>query len=257
MVDINVTPKRQSCIPRTGWLCTDNPRYHLTFDIDWAPDFCVKIILDKLKQADIKATFFVTHESDIIVDILKEGHEVGWHPNFMPNSSQGRCFDEIMEYLFKIAPNATAIRTHSLFQSSPLLFDIFSKFPRLKLDLSSFMYKFPYVDSFQWSYNGVFFNRINYNWADDFAFFDEKFSWNKSDFYGDTTIFGFHPVHIALNSGNSTNYNRLKNDISKKALWSIKESELKKYENYEHGARNFLDAILDSGAQPIGLFDLL
>lgn len=257
MIEDNINPKGQPNRSNLELLSTSRLRYHLTFDVDWAPDFCVNTILDKLNKANVKATFFVTHESDIIIDILNQGHEVGWHPNFMPNSSQGENFNKIMEYLFKIAPNASILRTHSLFQSSPLLFEIFSNYPQLKLDLSCFMYRFPFVDAFQWTYNDVFFHRINYNWADDFAFFDKKFFWNKPDFFGNTTVFGFHPIHIGLNSGNSSNYNRLKNDISKKLLWKVKESELKKYENYGYGARNFLDAILESDGQSIGLYDLL
>ena len=209
-----------------------NYKYHLTFDIDWAPDFCISNILNKLKNAQIKATFFVTHLSDIIVDIINQGHNVGLHPNFLPNSSQGKNLDEIMDYLFKIAPNAIALRTHALVQSSPLLWELFSKFPQLKFDISLFTYKFPLVKVFDWTFEGVSFKRINYNWEDDCAFFDSEFLWNKPKFYSDITVFDFHPIHVALNSRDNKNYNRLKNNISGKPLWQATEDEVKKTENY-------------------------
>ena len=31
--------------------------FHLTFDIDWAPDFCVELILNLLNKKNIKAKY--------------------------------------------------------------------------------------------------------------------------------------------------------------------------------------------------------
>ena len=66
---------------------TDNCQYHLTFDIDWAPDFLISQIIDKLNKKNIKATFFITHQSDIIKDIAENGHTIGLHPNFLAGTS--------------------------------------------------------------------------------------------------------------------------------------------------------------------------
>ena len=70
--------------------------YHLTFDIDWAPDCCVEYILNKLKKQKIKSTFFITHETDIIDEIRKDGHSLGIHPNFLKDSTQGNSELEIV-----------------------------------------------------------------------------------------------------------------------------------------------------------------
>jgi len=234
-----------------------NYKYYLTFDVDWAPDFCVSNILDKLKNANIKATFFVTHASDIIADIINQGHNVGLHPNFLPNSSQGKCLVEIMDYLFKISPNSTILRTHCLIQSTPLLYDIFNKYQQLKFDFSLLMYKFPLVKAFEWNYDGSNLIRINYNWEDDFAFYDTDFIWERPKFYSDITVFDFHPIHVALNSRDNKKYNLLKREIFGKPLWKATENQLKKFESNEKGTRDFLDAIIESDATPIEFSELL
>ena len=39
--------------------------YHMTFDIDWAPDASIELCLDLLDRHDVKATFFATHLTDL------------------------------------------------------------------------------------------------------------------------------------------------------------------------------------------------
>ena len=86
----------------------NNINYHLTFDIDWAPDCCVEQILLDLKKNSVKATFFITHASDINDEIINQGHHIGLHPNFFPNSTQNSwSFSiNILVYrnLFKLSP---------------------------------------------------------------------------------------------------------------------------------------------------------
>jgi peptidoglycan/xylan/chitin deacetylase (PgdA/CDA1 family) len=228
-------------------------KYHLTFDIDWAPDFCISQVLDKLEDYGVKATFFVTHPSDIIKEIENKGHTIGLHPNFLPNSSHGSTTRKTIDYLLEIAPKATVLRTHALVQSSPLLLDIFSNYGQLKLDLSTFMYRFAYVGRFSWAFNNVSFERINYNWEDDAAFSDEAFDWSSVELFGDINILDFHPIHVALNSSNGDCYHRLKGGLNGKPLSNVSEKNLRLYINELHGASTYLDAILSSKARSISL----
>ena len=149
---------------------------HFTFDIDWAPDESIDKIREILNKKNIKATFFVTHATDILKDLRNDGHEIGIHPNFNKNSSHGSTIEKIIEHLLNIVPDARALRTHSLVQSSTLLHQIFSKYPQLKYDLSIFMHNFPLVSPFNWLSEDVKFTRINYNWEDDSAFYQNEFS---------------------------------------------------------------------------------
>lgn len=232
-------------------------RYHLTFDIDWAPDFAIEEILSILKSKNVKATFFITHASDAIQDISNAGHEVGLHPNFLPNSSQGTSVEEVMDYLLNIYPNARSIRTHSLLQSSPLLHQIFSNYPQLKIDLSVLLYKFPLIAPSPWMLDGVSFTRLNYNWEDDMAFYDDSFSWNQSDLFSQSIIFDFHPIHVALNSSNNDSYIKLKESFANKSLFDVSRSQLLKFRNNSVGACDYLRSIISSNAQPITLREFI
>ena len=99
-------------------------RYALTFDIDWAPDFAILHCLELLDDARCKATFFATHSTPLNQEIVNRGHNLGIHPNFLPNSSQGSSVQEIISECLSYAPDAWCMRTHALVQSSPLLHEI-------------------------------------------------------------------------------------------------------------------------------------
>ena len=49
------------------------------------------------------------------------------HPNFLPNSSHGNSFDEIIENCLKFCPNAKGFRSHRYFEVNDI-FDIFNKY---------------------------------------------------------------------------------------------------------------------------------
>ena len=71
---------------------TDAAEIALTFDIDWAPDWAIDLTAGILREREVRATWFVTHESPA-VDRLREDSELfelGIHPNFLPGSTQAR-----------------------------------------------------------------------------------------------------------------------------------------------------------------------
>ena len=227
--------------------------FHLTFDVDWAPDFAIEYCLKILKEKKIKATFFATHETDLNQEIIKQGHGLGIHPNFLNDSSHGNSTCQIIEKCLSFAPNAKTLRTHSLVQSTPLFYEIFYNFPQLNLDLSIFMNNAEHVERIKWHFNDVSFYRINYNWEDDAQFHDKNFKWSKAHFPGSTSIFDFHPIHVYLNSKDNFNYNNLKKDFSDSPLSNISKEFISSYVNDSSGTKDFLKAIIGSNAKPISL----
>lgn len=219
---------------------------HLTFDIDWAPDWCVEDILDLLNNYKVKATFFITHPSPTIERISSEGHEVGLHPNFLPGSSHGGSVKEIMEYGLRLYPNARVIRAHGLVQSSHLLETIFTEFSSLQYDLSQYAHALPSPVMTKWKYNQADFHRITYNWEDDFYFYHPKFLWDGSGIPGDV-IFDFHPIHIALNSNGPAQYSALKSETQNEALFSLSRDRVEGFRNNGGGSSTMLKAVLESG----------
>ena len=39
---------------------------HITFDLDWCPDFMLEEVLELLSQYKIKSTFFITHKTKLL-----------------------------------------------------------------------------------------------------------------------------------------------------------------------------------------------
>lgn len=231
-------------------------RYSLTFDIDWAPDFAILHCLELLEMFGRKATFFATHDTPINHEIIVQGHELGIHPNFLPGSSHGSNVEEIISECIRYAPDAYCLRTHALMQSSPLLHEIFSKFPQLKLDVSLFMHRSNFAHKAKWSFDGVSFERLLYNWEDDAQFAD--FIENKMPklFFGELTVFDFHPIHVFLNSTDGSEYRKLKSELSNTALNSLDMRSAKRYVSEGIGTGSYLKEILSSKNDCINLSEI-
>ena len=233
-----------------------NQRYLVTFDIDWAPDTAIELCLSILRKNGSKAIFFATHKTDMNLEILRQGHELGIHPNFLPGSSQGNCFEEIMDYCLSCAPEASVMRTHSLVQSTPLLQKIFGLYKQLTVDLSTLTYRFKHVERFPWRFSNVEFERINYNWEDDIEFSNPNFNWQRPEFFGETTIFNYHPIHVALNSSVDTNYRGLIKELNGSPLFLAKHVLLDKFGNKASGTQDHLEAVLQSSKLNAQLEDI-
>ena len=230
---------------------------HLTFDIDWAPDWSVEETLNILDENSVKATFFATHKSKILSKIYDRGHNLGIHPNFYPNSDQGNNPTDAVSFLLKLVPKAHSVRTHGLYQAGNIFLDIFTKFPQLKYDFSTLMYKFPHIGKFPWLFEGTEFLRLNYNWEDDCAFFDKNFSWSSLPTFSDDIIFDFHPIHISLNSSNLKQYKLLKKSIGKVKLNTISKNECGNFVNSGYGSKSFLKLLPNEFEDFVGFEELL
>lgn len=231
-------------------------KYHLTFDIDWAPDFAISQILDLLGKDKNKATFFVTHQCDILADIRAQGHNLGIHPNFLSKTASESGCDDIVASLLEIVPDATMIRTHGLYQSSPMFYKVFGKYSQLKLDMSLYMEDFPLIKRFKWRYDEVEFERINYNWEDDMMFTNKHIDWHFSGLTHPLTIFDFHPVHVALNSSSHNPYRCLISELGDRKLPSCTEAMLNNFRSKTPGTKDFLQALLMSDNQAIDIQDV-
>ena len=231
-------------------------RFALTFDIDWAPDYAILECLALLGRAGCKATFFATHRTPVNGEILARGHDLGIHPNFLPGSSHGQGVAQVISNCLSYAPDAWCVRTHGLVQSTPLLEEMFGTFPHLKLDVSLFMHHSPFAHIVKGEYGGVSFDRLLYNWEDDaeFALFTEQEI--PQLFYGELTVFNFHPIHVFLNSSDGREYRHLKHNYRNVPLNSIDIVDAREYKNTGWGTKTYLTSILDSRYKCVGIGDI-
>lgn len=217
----------------------------LTFDTDWAPDFAIRKAAEFLISNNIKCTWFITHRSEYIDELLtyKEIFEFGIHPNFLEGSTHGNTEDGVLKHIFSVVPEAKAVRTHALHQSSRLLSKMIDEFG-IETDCSLLLYLTkditPHQIYFRHDSKGVF--RIPYFWEDDIHMYDPHADWNlSSPVYkcSGLKIFNFHPMLTYLNSETMQPYEKLKLN---RTLSSVEEKEIDSFVNKDKtkGAGVFL-----------------
>lgn len=188
----------------------------VTLDVDWAPDFAIDAAADALIRAGVPATWFVTHESPAVERLRSRSDifELGIHPNFLPGSSHGASVAAIIEHLLEIVPDATSMRTHNLFQSSPL-FDQIAAICDIVVDVSLFLPSASNLAPVRYRTRHAELVRLPYFWEDDVAMYQQEACWSPGPLLArppSLKIFDFHPIHIALNSADMEPYERLKQE---------------------------------------------
>lgn len=184
--------------------------YVITIDVDWAQDWAIAEVANNLIENNVKATWFITHDSFGIRKLFKYPHlfEVGLHPNFHPESTQGKEPEDVMMYLKRIAPSAKSVRTHGLVQSSRLLRIMREDFDILH-DVSLFLPKTPNIIPHEmfFSRNNKGLLRFPYFWEDDEVMYSPEhcFSFRHKKYHDSgLKIFCFHPIHIIHDQGTGT-----------------------------------------------------
>jgi len=174
-------------------------RVAITSDLDWAPDVAIDYIASIFNQYGIRGTFFCTHRMDVE---STAGHEIAIHPNFTKQKSD---FDAIKE-LFEIYPEAKGIRGHGLYVHGGL-YDIYEQFG---LEYESNFYLPGQVIKPFVIYKGIV--ELPIYFSDDAPLADpDGFNLADADFQEKgLRIFNFHPMHVFLNTGKYSDYERAK-----------------------------------------------
>jgi hypothetical protein len=95
----------------------EKPVFCFTSDVDWASEDVMKEYFKAVIPMDIKPTLFVTHDSKVIQDNYKAGNiERGIHPNFLPGSSHGDSYLEVIKNCAEYAPETYGFRSHRAFE---------------------------------------------------------------------------------------------------------------------------------------------
>ena len=186
----------------------------LTLDIDWAPDFMIDQVADILIQNRVKATWFVTHASPAIGRLREHADlfELGLHPNMLAGSTHGATEDEALQHVRKLLPEAIAMRTHGLYQTSNFLIKAASDYG-VRVDASLYLPPATHLSPHQVFGEGVTLWRVPYFWEDDSEMHRPDSLWDVDDerLNGPgLRIFDFHPVHIVLNTQGYRRYQELK-----------------------------------------------
>jgi hypothetical protein len=217
----------------------------ITFDIDWAPDWCIQLCYDLCKAAGCRATFFATHDSPAIRKISQDNmFEVGIHPNFAQDSTQGVGYHEVLKYCVDLFPDSISMRTHRLDTSSTLFMELNQNFPKIQNDVSILCPFQPNLSPFVFysSHTSTGIVRIPYFWEDDIAAYEPSWDWKLFPLRDGLKIFNFHPTFVALNMEKMDSYMKLKQTHT---LPQCSENDFKPFTNMAGcGTKTFLEECL-------------
>lgn len=106
-------------------LCwSEKPIFCFTSDVDWASEEVLQSSYEDLAGDDLRITYFNTHPSKFISRLTNNGLiRQLIHPNFLPNSSHGNTYQEVMDYCQRLVPDADGFRTHRYFEVNDILDD--------------------------------------------------------------------------------------------------------------------------------------
>ena len=174
---------------------------YITIDVDWACDEVLEYTIDFLERNEIKATFFVTHDTPLLKRLRQSSlFELGIHPNFqylLNGTSKYHDMEEVLDRILEVVPEAVSVRCHSLVQSSPLL-DLF-KAKGLKYDVNLFI---PWESRIELHpikhWNGML--RVPYCWEDDVACITGNWIKDQLSEIKGLKVINFHPIHLYLNT---------------------------------------------------------
>ena len=226
-----------------------NNKIFLTFDIDWAHDDVLNNVIDIVEESNVSATWFVTHKTKVLERLKRNpSFELGIHPNFNflleGNHCAGSNAKDVVQRCLDIVPGATAVRSHSMAQSSVVL-NIFKECG-LTHDVNHFIPHHANFNLKPWVlWDGLL--RVPYIWEDDLHIQYESIGITQknpldiistSDNRG-IVIFDFHPIHVYLNTESLDRYEQTRS-LHQKPAQLIKH----RYEGY--GTYNRLVELLEA-----------
>ena len=227
------------------YIWEEEPVVCFTSDVDWASEDMIKKTFELLDLKSLKITIFNTHESnELEIKVKNKEIDMLIHPNFLPNSSHGDSFEEIIENCLKFCPDAKGFRSHRYFEVN----DIFEIFSKLGFKyFSNFCtrcenYLTPNLHRSGLLSIPIFFEDGGFLLMDpdlNFNNFQENFS------RPGLKVINFHPAHICFNTPNFEYTRNVKDSVSREEWNNLSKENLKRIEYGAFGIRNFIEKMIE------------
>jgi hypothetical protein len=204
-----------------------DPTFCLTFDVDWAPSFIIKEMVDMLENFKLPATFFLTHPLDFE---LPSHIEAAAHPNFLRGSTHGKTEEAVIDHVLEQLPPFIGVRTHGLYWNSRLDEKLYAA--GCRYDSSLFLPLYANITSFVEQH----LVRIPFFWGDGYAMrnkipFDPTLIPNILT--SKLKVFQFHPIYVFLNSESQSHFSSFKSSFIDLKTASRKQLEPFRLPNIE------------------------
>lgn len=224
----------------------DLPVFCFTSDIDWASEAVMSDYFGIINTLEIKPTLFVTHKSSLIESNYQSGNvERGIHPNFLPNSSHGKSFREVIDTCINFAPEAYGFRSHRAFEVTDITH-------LLKNDFG-YKYVSHQISVFQPSVIPILHESglINFPvFFEDGTHLYNKLELNIQEYLQyfikpGIKVISFHPMNFIFNSPSLTYMRNIKDTLSREEYQNISASTIERLSNNNFGIRNTVIDIIN------------
>ena len=182
-------------------------------DMDWANDDVLKDTIALTEYLNIPVCMFVTHDTPILKELREHPlFTLGIHPNFLPqlNGQTSKTYQETLEELLAVVPEAKVMRCHALVDATPIL--VTAKNSGIRADMNMFIPFSSHIPPYPfYHFSGI--KRIPFFFEDDAWTIEigheapEQHIRAAGEWPG---IFNFHPIHLYLNTEDMDRYNKAK-----------------------------------------------
>ena len=222
------------------------PVFCFTSDIDWASESIIEYSHNVLSGNDLKLTYFVTHSSPFLND-LNEQNKVRLliHPNFLPDSSHGNSFTEVIDYCLNLVPNADGFRSHRYFEVNDIM-DALEKrgfrfvsnhCTRCETHIKPLIHRSGLLSI------PIFLEDGGYLLMDPDLNFNNLIPKLRSP---GLKVINFHPAHMAFNTPDFDYTRSIKDSMSRESWNNLDKSDLQNLENKQKlGIRTIIQQIID------------
>ncbi|OLS03670.1 polysaccharide deacetylase WbmS family protein [Tissierella creatinophila] len=226
-------------------LWKSEPIICLTFDVDWASEDALKYSYNIIEKYGFKTTFFLTHESKFILELIEKGDiDGGIHPNFLINSSHGNSYDEVIDYCTTLLPQAEAYRCHRYFDVNDITETFAEKGYKYDSNVCTFLQIVePFVHRSGLVRFPIFFEDGAYLFHRQNLNFKEvgKQLFNNPGLM----ILNIHPMHMALNSPDFYYMRKVKDSLTREEWNNLNYKLLEKIRYKGYGIRDFIIEIFE------------
>tara|TARA_Y100001949_G_C15947100_1_gene312968 strand:+ start:373 stop:1131 length:759 start_codon:yes stop_codon:yes gene_type:complete len=224
----------------------EEPVFCFTSDIDWSSESIIKYSHDILSGDDLKITYFITHSSPFLNELNASNKiDLLIHPNFLPNSSHGDSFKEVIDYCMNLVPNADGFRSHRYFEVNDIMDDfakrgfrfVSNHCTRCETNIKPLKHRSGLLSI------PIFLEDGGYLIMDPTLNFDNLIPRLKSP---GLKVINFHPAHMAFNTPNFAYTRSIKDSFSREIWGNLGLSQLQKLENREQlGVRKTIQQIIE------------
>lgn len=216
----------------------------LTMDVDWASDYAIGQALRLFEERRLPVTVFLTHKSAVIDRALAEGRiKCGIHPNFMPDSSQGSTYQEVVDFCFELLPNARIFRAHRYYDGNDPM-EVLTKHGIVcESNICTLMDILPpFLHRSQTVSFPIFWEDGAYLY--NYKGFDYDAFWERFKKPG-LKVVNMHPMHLMLNTPYFKYTREIKDRLSREEWNHLNAQSIAKLRYDGEGITTFIERMLD------------